>query len=353
MINILRKIKGHIKHSEAIANDKYAMKQEDLDAIPKFGDLFEAVPLAALYSLLDKVAPARFNQGDLGLCFAFGGCGIAEFFLRNDETNPITEELAEMFLGYYSRYILNGNQPPEGDDGSTILATLQALQQFGICVSTLWPYEDANEDVEPSKDAQTAAANIEVDQVFKIPQTQDQAKLDAMKQAISQGMPLDAGWNVDDSIMNVGSDGMEPYVANPLVQGQVAGHSRYIFGYDDTITTPNAPIGGAFQVMNSWSASWGNNGWSWVSYQTFLDQETDDMGIISLKSGTPTPPDGPVSPSNPDISQAIILINKAVDKLNKAVTILEAVKEDDSFRDDTAKIAIDALEKVKDVVDNL
>ena len=295
----MKKISGWIKHSEAVASDKYPQYTQDyLDQIPKMDDpriksnLPNLIPiptridtLPASYNLLSRVAPARENQGDLGLCFAFAGSGIAEYFIKNTPPLDVVEELSEMYLGYWSRYILNGNQPPSGDNGSTILATMQALQKFGICEESLWPYVDANEDSAPSASADTAAKNLDVGKYFTIPQTQDQTKLTAIKQSLYAGIPLMFGCDVHSSINNVGSDGLEPYSPpNSTTDPVEGGHARYIIGWDDTVAIPNAPINGAFLVMNSWGPSWGADGTSWISYQTWLDQETDDMGITTIKA---------------------------------------------------------------------
>ena len=284
---MVRKVNGFIPLREAIKNKKIKFTQKDLNKVKRFDEVgFKfAEKLPSKSNNYSKVAPARFNQGDLGLCFAFAGAGIVEFFLKNEvDGNSIVEELSEMFLGYFSRYILNDNQPPEGDNGSTILATLQALQQFGICKEATWKYSDDMENVEPSQEAKDEAAQLEVGEIFKIPQTQDEDKLTAMKQVLYAGRPLDYGSDVHQSIMNVGSDGKEPYADlysedDPVV----GGHSRQVIDYDDDIEIPNAPIKGAFLVMNSWGKDWGNDGLSWVSYQVWLDEETDDMGLTSLK----------------------------------------------------------------------
>jgi C1A family cysteine protease len=310
-----RKINGYISHREAIKNKKIKFTKEDLNKVKPFDKvgmkLAKAADLPSKSNNYPNVAPARFNQGDLGLCFAFAGAGIVEYFLKNEvASNPVVEELSEMFLGYYGRYVLNDNEPPEGDDGCTVLATLQALHRFGICKEATWQYKDENENVEPSKAARDEATQVEVGEVFAIPQTQDEDKLTAMKQVLYAGRPLDYGSSVHQSIMNVGSDGLEPY-AEPDSEDDpvVGGHSRQVVDYDDDMEIPNAPIKGAFLIMNSWGPDWGSDGTSWVSYQVWLDGETDDMGVTSIKSVTPTPIP-PIDPSG-DIAKALVLFEEA------------------------------------------
>ena len=316
-----RKINGYISHREAIANKKIKFTKRDLKKVKRFDKV--GMKLTAPKDLPSKsnnypnVAPARFNQGDLGLCFAFAGAGIVEYFLKNEvASNPVEEELSEMFLGYYARYILNDNEPPEGDDGCTVLATLQALQRFGICKEVTWKYVDANENVEPPKTARDEATQVEVGEVFAIPQTQNEAKLIAMKQVLYAGRPLDYGSNVHQSIMDVGADGKEPYATEDSEDDPVVGgHSRQVVDYDDDMEVPNAPIKGAFLIMNSWGADWGADGTSWVSYQVWLDEETDDMGVTSIKSVTPPTPIPPIV-DNGEVKEALELFEEANRLLN-------------------------------------
>lgn len=44
-------------------------------------------------------------------------------------------------------------------------------------------------------------------------------------------------------------------------------HAFVIVGYDDTLATPNGI--GAFKLVNSWGTSWGNDGFSYISYEAF------------------------------------------------------------------------------------
>jgi len=293
-----REIKGWQRHSDvyepSVMENVYSMKKVGIPRLDK---------LAAKYDLMSYIASVRDDQGDLGLCFAFAGAGILEYNLKNIAPLGIWEELSEMFLGYYSRYILNNNTKPTGDDGSTILATMQAMHTYGICLAKTWAYVDSKENVTPSAAAIKEAQQFEVGLYFSIPQTQDTAKINAIKSSIYAGVPIMYGSDVHNSIMNVGSNGIEPYAKPTSTTDPIAGgHARYIIGWDDSKVIKGISTPGAFLVMNSWGASWGSNGTSWVSYQVWIDQETDDMGITSQIAPVPTPvpptPVPPITPSN-------------------------------------------------------
>lgn len=297
------KLDSWIKHSDAIKDEKNPLTQDDIDKVWTLSDiqistrlvLVDATALPTNYSLLPNMAAVRDDQGDLGLCFAFAGCGILEYFIKNNPPLNVVEELSELFLGYWSRFICEGGAP-EGDNGSTIIATMQAMQQYGVCLGKLWAYVDNNENVKPPAAALADGKNMEVGKYFAIPD--DSNKITAIKQAVYAGSPIMFGCDVHESIMNVGSDGIEPYASPSSRTDPIAGgHARFIIGWDDTKVIKGTSTKGAFLVMNSWSSGWGANGTSWISYQTWKDQETDDMGITSLI--TPTPGPGPVTPVPP------------------------------------------------------
>ena len=53
------------------------------------------------------------------------------------------------------------------------------------------------------------------------------------------------------------------------------GHAMCIIGYNDT------KFGGAFEVMNSWGSSWGDNGYCWIKYEDLITW-TDELWVMNL-----------------------------------------------------------------------
>lgn len=53
-------------------------------------------------------------------------------------------------------------------------------------------------------------------------------------------------------------------------------HAMCVVGYDDN------KYGGAFQIMNSWGAEWGENGFCWVKYDDFVRTVDQAYGLYTL-----------------------------------------------------------------------
>jgi hypothetical protein len=92
-----------------------------------------------------------------------------------------------------------------------------------------------------------------------------------IKKCISNKYPVVFGAALPTSFYYVNSELWEPTAeekSNPAAAimentGAHRLHAMTVIGYDDS------KFGGAFEVMNSWSETWGNKGYFWVKYDDF------------------------------------------------------------------------------------
>jgi hypothetical protein len=89
--------------------------------------------------------------------------------------------------------------------------------------------------------------------------------IEEMKQSILDGVPvtfcMDA-YQFGDALEGDFIITAEEYVSNTM------NHAQTICGYDDSVADSDHPDErGAFKVVNSWGAGWGNKGYYWVTYE--------------------------------------------------------------------------------------
>jgi hypothetical protein len=299
MIKTTRTIKGWIKHSKEEIAQIYTLGHPK---IAPYVSLMAIADLAASYLIVVAENVPIDDQKTYGCCTGEEATGVAkivDLIIKGTFT-----ELSVLFNYWYSRYILNG-KAPTSDDGATILSSFQAMMSpYGNAPDIDWPFTSPL-NVKPSAKALQDAVGYSLIKYFTIPDdlTKDptkNTKILTMKQVLSANSPIGFGSDVRNSIMNVGSNGLEPYSTNDAKDPIAGGHARVIIGYDDTIVIPGAPIKGAFRVRNSWGTGWGDKGHSWVSYQVFIDQQTDCMGVTSENY----PGNNPVPPITPTVNVA-------------------------------------------------
>jgi hypothetical protein len=91
-----------------------------------------------------------------------------------------------------------------------------------------------------------------------------------VKKSLTEGKPVIIGMNTPDSFTNA----KDVWIPKESPDTYYYGHAMCVVGYDDN------RYGGAFEVMNRWGRKWGNGGYLWIPYQTFVDFVKEGYEII-------------------------------------------------------------------------
>jgi hypothetical protein len=91
-----------------------------------------------------------------------------------------------------------------------------------------------------------------------------------VKKSLTEGKPVIIGMNTPDSF----TDAKEVWIPKESPDTYYYGHAMCLVGYDDN------RYGGAFEVLNSWGRKWGNGGYIWIPYKTFVDFVKEGYEII-------------------------------------------------------------------------
>ncbi len=221
-----------------------------------------------------RFAPRRGDQGEQGSCVAWSSAYAAQTILTAAATGKDPNSIA-----FSPSYLYN--QIRLGDDcqGSYIQRAMQAMKANGGVPLSQYPYSDRDCSRTPDGGAIQAGRQNLIHGFTRLTEGDNlnQISVRAVKEHLSKDAPVVIGMMVGQSFMQ-GMMGKELWQPAGIDQSQVGlgGHAMCVIGYDDK------KYGGAFQIMNSWSPQWGNNGIAWVRYGDFKEYVREAYGIDPL-----------------------------------------------------------------------
>lgn len=283
-------ITGYAQHGTGLINDP---NQEGLFKEKDASTLGYGEKVPSSYSM-KAYTPFVKSQGQYGTCTAWAAAYSAyttayamQIGLTN--RNLIT---ALSFCPYYVYNKANGDN--SCSEGTTLETALTYMIESGVkrfympvigCGTKITPDLDADASKNKIKDAfilydvTTYPADNSAASVSRFLLNKPKADISKIKAALASGKPVVFGGYVASSFMNVsGTDvwrASSDEKANPgqaVIDntGMHQQHAMCIIGYDDN------KYGGAFEIINSWSELWGNEGYIWVPY--------DDWALFNYKA---------------------------------------------------------------------
>lgn len=210
-------------------------------------------------SLRDKFKFQVYDQGDLGSCTANSISGALQY---DDIIEGLKSEDAEhpsrLFI-YYNERKLEGDTST--DAGASIRDSVKAVNKFGFCKESLWPYRTTYFATKPPSKAYKDAEQHKDIKYKRVNQV-----LDDIRYCIAiKKLPVLIGFKVYKSMESgdVAKTGVVPLPVDG--DNPIGGHAVLLVGYDDTKQL--------FCFRNSWSESWGDNGYGYLPYSYVLDNK--------------------------------------------------------------------------------
>jgi len=233
-------------------NPKYNLKVERNVAPEKVKD-YTASSVSSVSSasssspetidLRNKIS-ITYDQGPLGSCIANALCYAYIY------DNP-TYKPSRLFLYYNERYLDRDNNQ---DVESTLSQGINALEKYGMCSETLWPYNVSKFAVKPNEESYTEGLKDEVITANRVLQT-----MSSLKGCLISGFPFVVGIAVYESFESnmVSKIG---YVPMPDINNEqlLGGHAAICIGFNDSK--------GIWIMKNSYGSSWGDNGYFYLPY---------------------------------------------------------------------------------------
>jgi C1A family cysteine protease/uncharacterized membrane protein len=198
---------------------------------------------------LKEYCPTAGNQGSIGSCASWATAYAGLTIIKRIESG---NKQSSAFSPYclFSRVKAYVGQEP-CSDGSSLYDNLNLLRNYG-CEFLYNHQQICNHE---------PATNYWANKLFDF--SLIQTNVNEIKNSIYNNSPVvislktydNTGWDNESNLINGVWNGS--YLSSSYVGNS---HALCIVGYDDY------KQGGAFQILNSWGSSWGDNGYFWIKY---------------------------------------------------------------------------------------
>ena len=240
------------------------------------GDFTPLPPSSSLKQYCPEPLSQRKENTSPGWAAAYGARTIVEAKRRN-----ITDRMQIRNISYSPVFNYFLSRPEGADDCSVPVKlpdVLASMKEYGV------PRFNDFQKLCPSEigdDIFKEAAENRITDYYRLfgADASENEKIESVKRSLSQGLPVVIGMHVSRSFENIRDEFWQPReVLNPEEQ---PGHALVVVGYDDTKFT------GAFEVMNSWGAGWGNKGFMWIRYKDFAEFTRYGFEIFAISGQNP------------------------------------------------------------------
>lgn len=231
---------------------------------------------------LQQYAPRRMQQGRQGSCVGWASSYAGRTILEAMRTGKRPDEVAFSPSFVYNQIALRGCQ------GAYMVDAMETLTREGSLPFSMFPYDERDCSERPDARERSLAAQFRIKGYNRLTLDGDDytPDLQAIKEHLAQGAPVIIGMQVGGTFMHemVGKKVWHP-TRRDYSQYGFSGHAMCVIGYDDRLA------GGAFQIMNSWGPSWGQNGIAWVPYDAFQTFVKEAYGLYPMGTGPQYEPD--------------------------------------------------------------
>ncbi|CAF3651412.1 unnamed protein product [Rotaria socialis] len=191
------------------------------------------------------------DQSQIGSCAA--NCLVGVYQYLNKQENEENIAFSPLFLYYNGR----AKENPSGitDSSCTMTNTVEALEESGVCLESIWPYNISQLNTKPSAEIYSDAKGHKIIDALQV-----DVDLTEMKSCLAQGFPFVFGLKLFPSFDKAGKTGVVSMPnSNDESQPSENNHALLAVGYSDKSQS--------FIVRNSWGEDWGDKGYCYIPYK--------------------------------------------------------------------------------------
>lgn len=212
---------------------------------------------------IKQYAPAPGTQGTQGTCVAWSTAYAARtisYCIQHQVTDK-SQINAAAFSPNYLYYYIKTDGDNDCTKGAKIEPALKVLADRGnLLLNENLPDCTGSIDNTADKKAKDYIIKAYTSLTNTFGRVSKNEVL-AIKKSIAEKKPVIFSLKCYKSFTTTGKDGVWNMPAGDSLIGN---HAICIVGYDDN------KAGGAFEIINSWGSTWGNDGFGWISYDQMI-----------------------------------------------------------------------------------
>ncbi len=251
------------------------------------------------------------NQGAQGSCTAFANAALVTLvrYQRERVSNPTVDANTLWASPSYIYARALGMSPC--NEGSAVMEALNLFTRTGAATIAEQPYRSADNPMlcEPlTPDVATAPHVFRIGSWQRISGT-GAALRGRIRESLAAGIPVPFGVELPEGFMEfrenvAGVDVRAPFRGTGMCMGSghCGGHAMLITGYDDAR--------GAYRVLNSWGADWGDGGYLWWDYASLEAGRSLDLyqaiPFATAPQPLPATPPAEITMTRPEGSQPVL-----------------------------------------------
>jgi hypothetical protein len=112
--------------------------------------------------------------------------------------------VSRLFI-YYNARVKSNNSELIDDFGCSMTDAIEALEEFGTCLESIWPYDISNVNIRPNDEAYEQAKNHKINKALHL-----NIDLNEMKSCLAQGFPFAFGLRLYSSFDKALKNGIVP-----------------------------------------------------------------------------------------------------------------------------------------------